>query len=279
MADSESGEAFDRQALRQLFDSCDSSGSGYISKQDLIDGCRRLSLDDLTPEDVDVLFSKLAVDESHGKGSERRVSFDAFAERFSEWAAAQQGLPQQQQQQHLQEEERQERRHTPFLDDGESFTDRSAPQMAVSGPGDGEMYSLFSTLTALDLSDLARKYDADTSGVSLRRALTDRWRLTDIQAQDVTDCLNYSMREDKVTEVIAASLRDIGYTVIEERALVSGLPTLVVEPLQPADGSMPPPSHTGRRSSSFRNSPHRERRPTMSRKASLGDANIGELKQ
>ena len=82
-------QLFDRDALKQLFDACDQDGTGVISKRNLIDGLRRLSIDDLTEDDVDAIFAQL---DTSGTGT---VTFDAFAERFTEWSRQQLPSPQQ----------------------------------------------------------------------------------------------------------------------------------------------------------------------------------------
>ena len=74
------GEPYDRHALRLLFNACDPCHTGAITKANLLEGCRRLQLDDLTEGDADALFAELDVD---GGG---RVSFDAFADRFVTWS-------------------------------------------------------------------------------------------------------------------------------------------------------------------------------------------------
>lgn len=75
-----SSEPYDRHALRLLFNACDPNHTGAITKANLLEGCRRLQLDDLTESDADALFAELDVD---GGG---RVSFEAFAERFTAWS-------------------------------------------------------------------------------------------------------------------------------------------------------------------------------------------------
>lgn len=74
------GEAYDQRALRELFDACDPTRSGFISKASLLQGSKRLGIEDLTDDKVDQMFAKL--DDS----ADGRVSFECFRRHFTEWS-------------------------------------------------------------------------------------------------------------------------------------------------------------------------------------------------
>ena len=264
------GEAVESGVLQTLFEKCDPAGTGYISQQDLIDGYKELNLGELTEEDADVLFTKLGAGSS--KGRDRQVSYHTLALGIAEWASQEQAGSDV----HIQEPlPHTSAGHEVYEGDGMSF---AAPSIAVSDHDQNA--GAPASFNASDIAELVWKYNADASGLSLRSVLVERWQLLETDAQCLIDCLKPSMSDARLGEVIAECLRDLDYSVNSSTDLASHLiPTLVVEPFQNRRTPRASPSINRRRSASFRVGSDGGHGHQLTRRGSLGDSNVGVLKE